>query len=93
MNKSQWLLAVAVLLICYCNPCEANAGRPNSDRTPSVGATNISNVIVDVVSPILKTPNNTKKLMFYLIEIPFLTTDLLANETLVKSAKTFYSKK
>ena len=31
--------------------------------------------------------------MFYLIEIPFLTTDLLANETLVKSAKTFYSKK
>ena len=37
--------------------------------------------------------SNTKKLMFYLIEIPFLTTDLLANETLVKSAKTFYSKK
>ena len=72
---------------------------PDSNRTlsldiASVGRTSTDSVRVDNESPVIKEkPMNRSGLLYYIIEVPFLTTDLLANETAKKRARHFYSKK
>jgi hypothetical protein len=53
----------------------------------------VSPVLVNCSAPVLKSQNNIKKrsYKFYIISIPFITTDLLANGT--ARARSFYSRR